>query len=81
TESVKITSVAKNSVLYGKLLEQDVILSVTVGEVTTQVTKNYLVSETLLNARAGDEVCFEVLRNGQTITVEVTLTSNDFCAY
>lgn len=81
TESVKITSVAKNSVLYGKLSEQDVILGVTVGEVTTQVTKNYLVSETLLNARAGDEVRFEVLRNGKTITVEVTLTSNDFCAY
>ena len=81
TESVAVKSVAKSSVLYGKLSEKDVIVSITVGGKTTQITKNYMVSETLLTARAGDKVSFEVLRNGQTVTVDATLTSNDFCSH
>ncbi len=80
-ESIKVASVSESGAANGKLLEEDIIQSITVGDKTLQLTKNYMLAETLLSVRAGDSITLQVLRNGKTVKLEIVLSQNIFSAF
>lgn len=52
----------------------DVLVSVTVGDNYKQITRQHHIIDMLLTARVGDLVVFQVLRNGEAVQLEVTIT-------
>ena len=59
----------------------DVLVSVTLGDRTKTITRQHHVIDMMMTARPGDEAVFEVMRDGQVITVAVTLTEDCLTAY
>ena len=59
----------------------DTLISVTVGEKTKTITRQHHVIDMMMTARPGDEAVFEVLRDGQVITLTITLTEDCLTAY
>ncbi len=80
-ETVSIAEVAQDGIAYGKLLPGDVIKSVTLGDSTVFATRSYHVIDYMLDARVGDTVKFNILRGGEEMTVEITITSDAIVAY
>lgn len=80
-ETVKIATVTSDGIANGKLQVGDIVQSITVGGQTKQVTRSYMLSETLLNARVGDTVTIVVLRDGVETTVEIEITSAAISSY
>lgn len=80
-EKVQIASVNSNSIVKDKLQEGDVINSVTIGGVTTVITRQYQFIDTLLNARVGSNVTINFTRSGESKTVTVTITENCLAEY
>lgn len=75
-ETVSVSSVDSDSALYGKLKVDDVIESISIGDKTVTITREYMAEETLLNAREGNTVVFKVLRDGVEVSVEIEITSS-----
>lgn len=63
-----------NSLIWGKLFKGDVLLSVSIGDYTRNITRMHHVTEITLRVREGDVVEFKVLRDGEEQTVSVTVT-------
>ncbi len=61
-----------------KLRVGDVLKSVTIDGKTYAITKNYRFGELMLNARAGDTITINVLREGTETAVDITLDKDDF---
>ncbi len=80
-ETVIIDTVDSTGLAYGKLYKNDIIKSVTINGVTTEIARYYQVSETLLNARVGDTVQFVIKRAlvGEK-TISITFSESDFVA-
>ena len=81
TEKIVISSVSEGSVAQGIFMVDDVVKSVTLGDVTKQVTRQHIVIDMLLGARVGDVATFVVERNGQEVTLNVTITEDCLTAY
>lgn len=83
--STIVETVEIYEVTQGKLGEVfqigDVLVSVTVGGTTKQVTRQHHIIDMLMTARPGDKVTFEVLRNGVNTSLTVTLTEDCLTAY
>lgn len=80
-EQVKIASVNANSIVKDKLKEGDIINSVTINGVTTDITRQYQFIDTLLNARVGNDVTIEYTRSGTKRTATVTITEDCLAEY
>lgn len=80
-EQVQIASVSNNSIVKGKLKEGDVVNSVTIDGVTTQITRQYQFIDVLLNARVGNDVTIEFTRNGTKQNTTVTITESCLAEY
>lgn len=80
-EQVQIASVNNNSIVKGKIQEGDIINSVTIDDVTTQITRQYQFIDTLLNARVGNDVTIEFTRNGSKQSITVTITEACLAEY
>ena len=52
--------------------------SVKIGDKTYAITRNYRLGELMLNARVGDTITINVLREGVETPVEITLDKDDF---
>ena len=80
-EQVQIASVNSNSIVKGKLQEGDIINSVSIGGVKTNITRQYQFIDVLLNARVGNDVTIEFTRNGVTQNATVTITESCLAEY
>ena len=78
-EDVIIASVAENSLASEFGLQQnDIIISVSINSNKINFNRSFEIGDFLLNVRAGDEVCFEIKRNNETIDTGVyTITNGD----
>ncbi len=59
----------------------DVLLSVTLGDRTQEITRQHHVIDFMLTARPGDTVTFQILRNDQPKTITVTVTEKCMTDY
>lgn len=76
-ETIKVKETVTGSLADGVLIAGDIVKSVAVGEERVSVTKLHHISDTILKADVGDKITFEVVRDGEEITVEVTTRSKD----
>ena len=79
-ETVSISSIENNSIAKGKLEVGDVINSIVIDGVEYNVTRMYVVTDAMLNARVGSVVKVNVTRGGATKTVEITITESALTA-
>jgi len=79
-ETVRIKSVANNSLASGKFQEGDILQSVTINGVTKEIDRVHVVTDSLLDARAGESVTIKVLRDGKSVDVTVPITTADMQA-
>ena len=74
TESPKIIAVNQDSAAFGKLFEEDILISATLNGKTKKITKNHHLIDTVLDIRAGDTLTLTVLRNGVETAVNISIT-------
>lgn len=77
-QSIAVADVDSAGAVAGILHTGDVLLSATYGEVKKEITREYQLTFLIFNLRAGDTLAFEVLRNGEIVTVEINLDYTDF---
>ena len=58
----------------------DLILSITVGNRTVEVTRQHHLIDAMLDARIGAEISLKILRNGETLTVSTVITEASMTA-
>lgn len=76
-----VLSVDKDSAAYGKVEEGDVMVSVAINdEEGVKIDTSFRAQEYLMNARVGDTVNLTVLRNGETVTIQMTASEKYFSA-
>ena len=80
-ESVSVYEVAEASLADGALQAGDLLLSATVNGRKTEITRQYHVIDLMLSVRVGDTVSFTVLRDGQQLAVDITITADCLTAY
>ena len=76
-----VSSVNAGSLAEGYFKEGDVINSITVDGVSYEVTRLFHVVDSMLNARVGSTVVFNVKRNGAEISLTITVTENTLTEY
>ena len=62
-DSVEISSINSNSIFSGDLLTGDIFMSMTINGKKTEITRDYLIEELLLDLRVNDTLKIEVKRN------------------
>ncbi len=72
-EDVGVISVADGSLAKGFVEVGDIINTITVDGVTYDVNRMYIVTDSMLNARAGSVVTVNVTRNGESIDVRIVI--------
>ena len=80
-EMISVAEVTEGGLADGVLMVGDVICAVTIGEKTVQVTRQYHVIDTMLDARVGSTVVFSILRGGESMDVSFTLDEDSLTAY
>ena len=75
-ETVRITAVSRTGISYGKLSVGDVFVSIGYQGKTKKITRSYQLIDVILSLNVGDEVTFNVLRNGQPTSVNITVTQD-----
>ena len=73
-ETVSISSIENNSIAKDKLAVGDVINSIVIDGVEYDVTRMYVVTDAMLNARVGSVVKINITRNGAKQSVTITIT-------
>ena len=81
TQKIAVHSVSAGGLGDGVLQVDDVINSVTVGDKKTVVTRQHQIIDSLLDARVGDTVSFEILRDGEAVTVSTVITEASLTEY
>jgi S1-C subfamily serine protease len=76
-QTIAVGSVTFGAAL-GKLQKGDILQSVTLGDETLVITKEWQLSEFLWKVRVGDTISLTILRNGEEETVSITFRSNNF---
>ena len=74
-EEVIVSSVNEGSASQGKLMVGDVINSVTIDGVDYQIKRTFNVIDVMLTARQNSSVVFHVERDGNTIDVEIDMST------
>lgn len=77
-QSIGVAGVDSHGALAEILHEGDVLLSVTYGGVKKAITREYQLTFLSFNLRAGTKVEFEVLREGENLTLSVDLVNSHF---
>ena len=80
-ETVSVYEVNKGSLADGVLQNGDILVSITVNGQTTAITRQYHIIDMMLDVRVGDVVAISILRDGESKTVELTITEDCLTAY
>ena len=73
-ETVSVYEVSSGSLADGVLKSGDVLVSATVNDNTTEITRQHHVIDMMLDVRVGDVVTFNILRDGEEKSVSITIT-------
>ena len=73
-EEIGVLSIEKGSLAEGVLKEGDIINSITVDDVTYDVNRMYIVTDSMLNAYVGSIVRINVTRNGEILNLTIKIT-------
>lgn len=77
-EEVLVESVDETGAAYGILEKGDVIESVTLNGVKTDVDRTFKFVDLTLSVREGDVIVIEIVRNGETKQIEITASADNF---
>lgn len=80
-ESIVVAEVTASSLAASVFEVNDIIKSITVGDKTIAVTRQYHLIDTMLDARVGDTVIFNIERNGVEMNVSVAINKSCLTAY
>lgn len=80
-ESVCVLEVSSGGMCDGILESGDVIRSITVCERTVEITRQYLLTDAMLDARVGDVVVLEIERGGEAMSVSITIAEDCLTEY
>ena len=80
-ETVTVTSVDNKGIAHGVLKKGDILLSVSLGEETKEITRTHHVIDFMLKARVGDTVTVKLIRAGETVTATFTVTASSITEY
>ena len=80
-ERVKVASVNDGAMAKGKLFENDIIKSITVGGKTIEVTRMFQVIDAMLWARSGEKIAVTVERNGEDLDVVFDVTDENMVKF
>ena len=61
--------------------KQDILVSATVGESPTEITRQHHIIDMMLDVRVGDVVTLQILRAGEEKTASITITEGCLTAY
>lgn len=73
-EQVEVLEVSSDSLAEGKVKVGDIIKSITVDGVTVEATRLHHVTDHMLTARVGSVVTLSIDRDGQMVSVSLTIT-------
>lgn len=79
-ETIVVDQITNNSLAYGKLQVGDVLVSINVGGVAKEIDRLFVVSDSLLNARVGQNITIKVLRDGQQVDIVIPVEMKDMVA-
>lgn len=79
-EIVEIYDVASDSVSNGILQKGDIIKSVSFGDRVVEITRQYHIVDLMLDVRAGDTLSITVIRNGEELTLDLTIKAEHITA-
>ena len=80
-ETVSVYEVSSGSLADGVLKSGDVLVSATVNDNTTEITRQHHVIDMMLDVRVGDVVTFNILRGGEEKSVSITITEGCLTEY
>ncbi len=80
-ETVGISEVTADSLGASVLKVGDVVKSITVGVKTTEITRQHQLIDSMLDARVGDTVSFVIIRGGEEMKVNATITDACLTSY
>ena len=80
-ETVFVQAVSEGSLAYDVLQEGDMLISATLHGKMTKITRQHHMIDMMLGVRVGDTVMIEILRNGEKMTVAITVTEDCLTAY
>lgn len=80
-EDISVVEVSAGSLADGEFQEGDIIKSITVGENTTEVTRQHHLIDAMLDVRVGDTVTVSVERNRKNITIAITVSEDCLAIY
>ncbi len=80
-ETVKVIEVSGNSLVKGQIFPGDILMSVSIGGQTLEITRQYHIVDAMLLARNGDEITVGVIRDGEEVSVKVTMTAEHISSY
>jgi len=79
-ETVTVGSVLDDSIVKGLLEEGDIIKSITIDGKTYEVDRTFKVIDSMLNARVGSTVTFNIIR-GSEMSVDISITEDTLTQY
>ena len=80
-ETVGVYAVNAGGLGDGMLKVGDTVKAITVGERTVTVTRQYHLIDAMLDVRVGDSVSMVIIRDGEEMTVNTTITEDCLTAY
>ena len=81
TEEVTVYEVTPGGLGEDILQAGDVICSISVGDRTVEVTRQYHLTDAMLDVRVGDTVSLRIVRDGEEMTVSTVMTEECLAAY
>lgn len=80
-ETVSVATVSSGTLADGKLKVGDVLKSITIGETTKAITRQYQIIDAMLDVRVGDTVILTVERDGVETQISLPITASCLTAY
>ena len=80
-EEIMVYEVSAGGLGEAILKANDIIKSITVGNKTVEITRQYHLIDTMLDVRVGDTVSLVIVRDGAEMTVSTTITEESLTAY
>lgn len=77
-ETIKVKEITENGLAYNKLLEGDILVDVTKNDVTTKITRQFVLADIVLGCSVNDTIIIKVLRNNVETNIEITFTETCF---
>ena len=80
-ETVSVYEITSGSAADGILKEGDVLVRATLNGTVTEITRQYHIIDMMLDVRVGDTVTLTVIRDGDEMSVELTITEDCISEY